>query len=324
MAVFSVIVFSGMFAMNKALLKSLLASVAILASTLCWSSCPDGYYSGPFGTCIPNSGTVIHPTPQTPPVVIPPPPPLPPGVPAPPPPAAVLQNVARGVQSDPLRLVIDPGSFILPTGLPQPGDFAEYVFRNPDKAVELLRNPQEQQYVLVANSMISSRDAALRSGAWRVPADVANFLQRWYPSDLIASVRWTTHYSAIQNTLQAGLFAVTDRGAVTLINVIVFKDANQAQDLSTWAHEFVHVQQYKQWGVFTFAQKWLNDTSESGEVEAPAYARQDEARDVLDLSDYAPPTVAVPQSVGTQGGQPYPSYPVPVPDGQQIGRPPSR
>lgn len=207
----------------------------------------------------------------------------------------MMQNVARGVQSDPLHLLIDPGSFILPTGLPQPGDFAEYVFNNPDKAIQLSLNPQEQQYVLVANSMISSRDAALRSGAWRVPANVATFLQRWYPPDLIASVRWTTHYSAVQNTLQAGLFAITDRGAVTLINVIVFKDANQAQDLSTWAHEFVHVQQYKQWGVFTFAQKWLRDTSESGEVEAPAYARQAEAQDVLDLSDYAPPTVAVPQ-----------------------------
>jgi len=302
--------------MKKALLKSLLALVPILASTLCWS-CPDGYYGGPFGTCIPNSGTIIHPTPQTPPVVIPPPPPLPPGVPAPPPPAAVLHNVARGVQSDPLRLVIDPGSFILPTGLPQPGDFAEYVFNNPDKAVELLRNPQEQQYVLVANAIMSSRDAALRSGAWRVPANVANFLQRWYPPELIERVRWTTHYSAIQNTLQSGLFAVTDKGAITLINVIVFKDDNEAQYLSTWAHEFVHVTQYQNWGVFTFAKKWVDNSGPNGEVEAPAYARGDEAQDILDESDFATPVVAVPQPVAPQ----FPAYqPGVAPD----GRPPSR
>ena len=83
--------------------KSLLASVVILASTPCWC-CPDGYYGGPFGTCLPNSGTVLNPTPQRPPVPIPPPPPQVPipsfGGVAPPQPAAVLQTIAHGVQAE--------------------------------------------------------------------------------------------------------------------------------------------------------------------------------------------------------------------------------
>lgn len=269
--------------------KSLLASVVILASTPCWC-CPDGYYGGPFGTCLPNSGTVLNPTPQRPPVPIPPPPPQVPipsfGGVAPPQPAAVLQTIAHGVQADPLRLVIDPGSFISPSGLPAPGDFVQYVFNNPDKLVELSQHPQTQAYLLVASAITSSRDAALRSGAWQVPSNVSDFLRKWYPPELIARVRWTTQYSAIQNTLQAGLFNImSDKDAVTLINVIVFRDTNAAQDLSIWAHEFMHVTQYQNWGVFTFAQKWVDNSGQNGEVESPAYARQAEAQGLLDLSD---------------------------------------
>jgi hypothetical protein len=55
--------------MKKNLVKSLLACVVFLACMPCWS-CPDGYYSGPLGTCLPNAGAPAPaiPTPAVPPL----------------------------------------------------------------------------------------------------------------------------------------------------------------------------------------------------------------------------------------------------------------
>ena len=58
--------------------------------------------------------------------------------------------------------------------------------------------------------------------------------------------------------------------AVTLIDVVVFRGPSEAADLSTWAHELTHVDQYRDWGVHSFAVQYARNWHS---VEDPAYAK---------------------------------------------------
>ncbi|MNG08673.1 hypothetical protein D3C84_920480 [compost metagenome] len=63
-----------------------------------------------------------------------------------------------------------------------------------------------------------------------------------------------------------------DVNAVTLVDVIVFRNQDDAQNnVALWAHELKHVQQYLQWGVQDFALRYTRDYNA---VEAPAYQIQ--------------------------------------------------
>jgi hypothetical protein len=59
-------------------------------------------------------------------------------------------------------------------------------------------------------------------------------------------------------------------GAVTLINVVVFRGPSEATDRSMWAHELTHVDQYRDWGVHSFAVQYARNWHS---VENPAYAK---------------------------------------------------
>lgn len=71
-----------------------------------------------------------------------------------------------------------------------------------------------------------------------------------------------------------------DVNAVTLIDVIVFRHASDAQDnVALWAHELKHVEQYLDWGVAEFARRY---TLDHRAVEQPAYALEIEVEKALD------------------------------------------
>ena len=70
----------------------------------------------------------------------------------------------------------------------------------------------------------------------------------------------------LANLLEKGGFA----GAVTLVDVVIFRGPSEASDPSRWAHELTHVDQYQAWGVHSFAIQYARDHNS---VEAPAYAK---------------------------------------------------
>jgi len=232
--------------------------VVLLASTNS-NACPDGQYKFNLGfksICLPKG---------------PPPPP-------PPPPPVKLPD-----QRTLLRIVINPTSYINPTGIPTEGDFMQQVMENPQATIQLLENPGQFPYFPVAEAMISAHNAILNNGAKPIPDDIRRFLRIWYPDDVLASIRFTTNYNAVQNLLPAAQMTFNPRTrAVTLLNTIAFRDDADANDASIWAHEVYHVMQYKKWGVFGFAKHWVDNSSVGGPVEAPAYDRQDEAADLWD------------------------------------------
>jgi hypothetical protein len=221
------------------------------------------------------------------------------------PPVDIHVPTVGQVLKDPVKTVVNPGSYINSTGIPIPGDFMEYVIKNPDGAIELLQNPQQWIYTPVANAIIAGRNAAIQRGAYPIPENIKQGLRRWYPNDLIDSVRWTADWGPLENTLQAAQMQFNGRTqAITLINVVIFRSADlatAANSLALWAHELVHVEQYRRWGVFGFAKAWVDNSADGGPVEGPAYARENEAR----RYSYANSPQIV--QAGLSGGAPLPN-----------------
>lgn len=194
------------------------------------------------------------------------------------PPIDVKVPTINQVAKDPVKIMVNPMSYINSTVIPTQGDVFEFVIKNPEGAIQLITNPGDWPYIPVATAIISGRNAVVGGGAQPIPDNIKKALRRWYSDELLNSVRWTSNWGLLNNTLQAAQMNFNGRTrAITLINAIVFRDDSRLSDIALWAHELYHVQQYQQWGVFGFAKRWVDNSSESGPVEGPAYDRQEEA-----------------------------------------------
>lgn len=177
------------------------------------------------------------------------------------------------------RLIVNPDGHVDSTGTPTVGDIFEFIDKNPEKAIELIQDSGQWPYLTVAAGIIASHDAVITNGGRPIPAHLRKTLRRWYPDDLLNAVRWTSIRGPIQNFLQdAQMNFDANTLAITVMDAVIFRNDDLADDGALWAHELYHVQQYRQWGVFVFAEKWVGNSSVSGPIEAPAYAREAEAR----------------------------------------------
>lgn len=244
---------------HRLIITGLVPLLALLCSSV--SACPSGYYNSCFlgaCVCLPNSGTVIRA------------------------PVEIPRQIIERAREDPVKILVNPAGFINQSGVPTPGDFVEFVIKSPDKVVELIQNPGQWPYAPVAAAIISARNAVVTGGGRRIPPHVHVEMRRWYPDDLLNSVRWTTNWGPLRNTLQAAQMSFNpNTQAIALINAVVFRDDAVASDPVLWAHELYHIQQYRAWGVFGFAKRWVDNSSDGGPIEAPAYARGEEAKNVL-------------------------------------------
>ncbi|WP_322978038.1 DUF4157 domain-containing protein [Pseudomonas sp. C11] len=126
--------------------------------------------------------------------------------------------------------------------------------------------------------LLQSRQAALRAGTEPIPLMIRAQLAAFYDEALLDSVRFRV---GITDEMDAATFMLQnpDVQAVTLVDVVVFRDAGAAADDATlWAHELWHVQQYREWGTDGFAQRYTRDFQS---VEGPAYAMQARVRRAL-------------------------------------------
>ncbi|MGG2396871.1 DUF4157 domain-containing protein [Pseudomonas sp. SH1-B] len=126
--------------------------------------------------------------------------------------------------------------------------------------------------------LLQSRQAALRSGTEPIPLMIRVQLASFYDDVLLDEVRYRV---GITDEMDAATVMLQnpDVQAVTLIDVVVFRDADAAaSDAALWAHELWHVQQYREWGSAGFAQRYTRDFQA---VEGPAYEMQARVRGVL-------------------------------------------
>lgn len=123
-----------------------------------------------------------------------------------------------------------------------------------------------------------SRVEAATSGTQPIPNDIREQLLRWYPPSVLDAALYKVGDNGELSAASA-MMQNPDIGAVTLIDIIVFRTADAAEkNVALWAHELKHVQQYQEWGVDGFAQRYTQDFNG---VEAPAYEIQTTVSRVL-------------------------------------------
>jgi hypothetical protein len=195
------------------------------------------------------------------------------------------------------RLIVNPDGLIDSRGVPTLSDVWQFIQEHPEKAVELMQDSGQWTYLTAGVGIIVCHDAVTASGGQPVPAPLRKILRRWYPDDLLDEVRWTGVREPIRDLLNdARMNFEGDTLAITVMDAVIFRNTELAGDGALWAHELYHVQQYRKWGVFGFARKWVENPSVNGPIEAPAYEREAEARRIFSTSRALP----IPQSHGVR------------------------
>lgn len=155
------------------------------------------------------------------------------GVPVPPEARDVLRNAGNAILKSPL----------------------EKTFANPD--LESRKAEAEAAAPLLENWLATSRDSAM-AGSNPLPAYVRSAMGAFYDDRLLDKVRFKIGEPNLDNA--AGLLITYGNAiAVTLIDLIVFKNESDADDLTLWAHELRHVQQFADWTTRKFAYNYILD-----------------------------------------------------------------
>ena len=135
---------------------------------------------------------------------------------------------------------------------------------NPAATVQAIqRLPQVSQRLLqdvanLANPAGSALAFAIRQakaqasyGAQPIPPNIMGALQGYFPAEVLQSVRYNTFDNARIALDSAVMMLNNDVAAITLEDVIVFRNGYEAQNIGTWAHELTHVLQYRSRGAAT-------------------------------------------------------------------------
>lgn len=139
--------------------------------------------------------------------------------------------------------------------------------------------------VALQDWLLQAHRSALLNEVHSMPLHIRAQLTPFYSEQLLDLVRYqigdNTQLSAANAMLQN-----PDVNAVTLLDVVVFRHAEDAQNNTLlWAHELKHVEQYQEWGVEGFASRYTRDYRV---VEAPAYAMQSQVRHALKATGITP------------------------------------
>lgn len=125
---------------------------------------------------------------------------------------------------------------------------------------------------VLSNWITASHDAAVAQGVEPIPAAVREALTGYVPTEILERARWRVG-GGDETSLQYNIVQFGDVRAVTLDDVVVFKDDKEAHDAKLWAHEIKHVMQFADWGVAGFAKRYLQNY-EAVESEAADYRWQ--------------------------------------------------
>jgi hypothetical protein len=123
----------------------------------------------------------------------------------------------------------------------------------------------------LALALQQAHDTAAAGTLLPIPLHIRAQLEPYYDFQVLDAARYKVGDQQALDNANAVL-QNPDVNAVTLIEIIVFRNEADAQDnVALWAHELHHVQQYQQWGVAEFARRYSRDFNA---VEDPAYQIQ--------------------------------------------------
>lgn len=154
--------------------------------------------------------------------------------------------------SDLTGINIDPWHGQFQIGIPQPGRAIQQLPGEIQRLPQTLANLVNPAGLALA-AAVRQGEAQASNGARPMPAALYQQLQGFYAPDFLQSVRYNTFDSARISLDSAVMMLNNDVAAITLNNVIVFRNEYDAQNPVTWAHELTHVLQYRNMGIDTFA-----------------------------------------------------------------------
>jgi hypothetical protein len=123
----------------------------------------------------------------------------------------------------------------------------------------------------LAEAIRSTRDRVYPQGR-PIPGALRRQLAPFFPRTVLEKVRYATAWDPTQDLLPALFMGNSPKSAMTLGDVILFRDAHGVTDPLLWAHELTHVMQYQQLGVAAFATRYLE---RGWELEAEAMEKAD-------------------------------------------------
>jgi Domain of unknown function (DUF4157) len=106
---------------------------------------------------------------------------------------------------------------------------------------------------------VRQAEAQASYGARPIPPSVYEQLQGYFAPGFLQSVRYNTFDNARISLDNAVMLINNDVFAITLNNIVVFRNENEAQNAYTWAHELTHVLQYRNLGIDTFANMYTTN-----------------------------------------------------------------
>lgn len=122
----------------------------------------------------------------------------------------------------------------------------------------LRRSPAVTGPALVQAIRFSRIQAMAAQTPQPMPDKIRTALSAYFDDEILDSARWTT---AGQDLGLGSLLArwYYEEGAVTLQDLIVFSDAEVAENVWLWAHELAHMEQYRRLGTEGFAARYVSD-----------------------------------------------------------------
>jgi hypothetical protein len=192
-------------------------------------------------------------------------------------PDQAAKNILGDIQRDPRGAIINPMQFTNPTGIPQPGDLIQTAVEHPDDLRDFAQHPENIFDAPLYSVLESARERARSEDTYTIPAGVREQLSPYFSEDLMDSVVWTSTWG-VTDGLPQTLAMACGAYAITLVDVIVFRTDELAQNPVLWAHELTHVEQYQRWGTPEFSRRY---TGHSSDVENEAYARENQIRVAL-------------------------------------------
>lgn len=133
-------------------------------------------------------------------------------------------------------------------GAPNPAAIPRMLENLPKDAAQFFLNPVGS---VLATAIRHAKEQA-RYGCRPLPSHVAQSLSRFFPPDILGGVCYNVADSS-RIALDNLLLRHFNNGAVTLEDVIVFRSSTSTDDPVLWAHELMHVLQYRRLGLETFA-----------------------------------------------------------------------
>ncbi|MFV3383369.1 MULTISPECIES: DUF4157 domain-containing protein [Pseudomonas] len=149
---------------------------------------------------------------------------------------------------------------------------------DPGQAGQVLKDVELMASGSLAFALRQAHDEATTQGTEPIPLHIRAQLEPWYDFAVLDAARYRVGDEEQVSAANA-LLQNPDVNAVTLIDTIIFRHAQDAEDnVALWAHELKHVQQYQELGVEEFARRYTRNYED---LEGPAYKIEAEVAKAL-------------------------------------------